>query len=71
LCFGAAFFIRFGPSAIVYTPVPQLAGSFFLKDDIPSYARNLPACPDERKNCSDIISADKGDLMSTKGLLLG
>jgi hypothetical protein len=64
------FFIRFGLSAVVHTPVPEIAGPIRFRDDIPCYARNLPACSNRQLNYSDIIIADKGALMSTKGFLL-
>jgi hypothetical protein len=64
------FFIRIGLSAVVHTPVTEIAGSICLRDDIPCYARNLPACSSAQLNCSDIIIADKGALRSARGFLL-
>lgn len=64
------FFIRFGLSAVVYTPVPLITGSICLRDDIPCYAKSLPVSSNKQLNCCQYFSADEGDLMSTKGLPL-
>jgi hypothetical protein len=60
------FFIHFGLYAVVHAPVPEIAGPICCRDDIPCYARNLPACSNGQLNCSDIIIADNGALMSAK-----
>jgi len=63
-------FISFRLSAAVYAQVSLIAGSISLTDDIPCYARNLPARLNERLNCCEYFGGGKGNLMSSKAFLL-
>jgi len=63
-------FISLGLSAAVYAQVSLIAGPICLGDDIPCYARNLPAHVNERLNCCEYFGGGKGNLMSSKAFLL-